>query len=100
MSRKRTPTMRSAPRSDPRSTVQRAKRNDGWGRLHGRCILLTAAIHRAARHALNGDPYAAEKVAKAIEVEERLRVASWHGRRANRAPQERETTTEGVENGN
>lgn len=53
-------------------------------------------IHRAARHALPDDPWRVEKENRAAEVFERLRVASWHGRRANRAPQERETTTEGV----
>lgn len=42
------------------------------------------------------DPWRTEKEKRAAEVFERLRVASWHGRRANRAPQERETTTEGV----
>lgn len=39
------------------------------------------------RRIVQGDPYEAEKVAKAVEVEERLRLASWHGRRANRAPE-------------
>ena len=57
---------------------------------------MTTAIRRAARHALSDDPWREYKIARAIEVEEALRVASWHGRRANRAPQERETTTEGV----
>ena len=57
---------------------------------------MTTTIHRAARHALPDDPLRDEKEKRAAEVLERLRVASWHGRRANRAPQERETTTEGV----
>jgi hypothetical protein len=52
---------------------------------------MTTAIHRAARHALPDDPWMAEKVAKAVEVEERLRVASWHGRRANREPENKPT---------
>ena len=43
------------------------------------------------RQIVKGDPYAAEKVAKATEVFERLRVASWHGRRANREPENKPT---------
>jgi len=48
---------------------------------------MTAAIHRAARHALPDDPWRAEREAKAVEVLERLRDASWHGRRENRKPE-------------
>ena len=51
-------------------------------------------IHRAARHALPDDPWRAEKEKRAAEVFERLRVASWHGRRANRAPENRPEDTE------
>lgn len=55
---------------------------------------MTIAIRRAARHALSDDPYEAEKVARAVEVFERLRAASWHGRRANRAPEDRREFTD------
>lgn len=41
------------------------------------------------RRIVQGDPYETEKVAKAAEVFERLRLASWHGRRANRKPENR-----------
>lgn len=51
-------------------------------------------IHRAARHALPDDPWRAEKEKCAAEAFERLRVASWHGRRANRAPENRPEDTE------
>ena len=60
---------------------------------------MTTTIHRAARHALADDPWMAEKVAKAVEVFERLRVASWRGRRANRAPQGRESTARALGQG-
>lgn len=55
---------------------------------------MTTAIHRAARHALPDDPWRAEKEKRAAEVFDRLRVASWHGRRANRAPENRLEDTE------
>ena len=55
---------------------------------------MSTAIHRAARHALPDDPWRAEKEKRAAEVFERLRVASWHGRRANRAPENRPEDTE------
>lgn len=42
---------------------------------------MTTAIHRAARHALPDDPWRAEKVAKAVEVERRLDVAQKVGKR-------------------
>ena len=40
---------------------------------------MTTAIHRAARHALADDPWRAEKVARAVEVERRLDAAQKAG---------------------
>lgn len=56
---------------------------------------MTTAIHRAARHALPDDPWRAEKEAKAVEVLERLRDASWHGRRAHRKPENKGESNDG-----
>ena len=55
---------------------------------------MSTAIHRAARHALPDDPWRVEKEKRAAEVFERLRVASWHGRRANRKPENRAESTD------
>ena len=45
---------------------------------------MTTAIHRAARHALPDDPWRAEKVAKAVEVEARLDAAQKAGEKVGR----------------
>lgn len=55
---------------------------------------MSTATRRAARHALPDDPWRAEKEAKAVEVLERLRDAAWHGRRANRKPENRAESTD------
>ena len=45
---------------------------------------MTTAIHRAARHALPDDPWRAEKVARAVEVEARLDAVQKAGEKVAR----------------